>query len=115
MHDMKSLNLDLAQKPEVATNTPYNESGAYYPTLHLTDVPEDIEIPESGKLMVEFKRLEKVEVNRDGKERCSYTLEICKIVSCDCEGGEAKQSPSRNTENVLDALLKEYQAGKQEE
>lgn len=113
MHDMKSLNLDLSQS--VKQPGTFTNSETYYPTLHLSDVPEDMEIPESGKLLVEFKRIEKVEVNRDGKERCSYTLEICKIVSCDCEGGEAKQSPSRNTENVLDALLKEYQAGKQEE
>ena len=110
---MNPVNLDLGSKLGPCQPCGTSDAGGpIYPRLHLYDVPEGTEIPEQGKMLVEFSRVEKTESNETGKTQCRYVLEIRKLVSCDCES-EPRETPSQKTESILDALLREHQSGKE--
>lgn len=81
-------------------------SEKYYPTLYL-DWDEKYEIPESGKMTIEFVRTRETNTKEGGKKTQSVTLEIKKILSVkpDVEIEEKEEDSGE----ALDKLKKEYE------
>lgn len=84
----------------------------YYPSVTYTSDTE-MELPDSGRMIIEFKKVESRESNRDGKEQYSCTFEVRKIVGV--EGSEDENEDSVNAgkskneaEDALDKLRDEY-------
>jgi len=84
------LPLDLGKKmrpPSVLNAIPDNmkeEEPVHYPQLYL-DSDKSFDIPESGTMTVNFKRVSEVTRDEDGKMSCCVTLDITKIVSVEAD------------------------------
>lgn len=100
------LDLDLDQANTMPEPTSYDPASKFYPTVHLS--LKEAEIPASGEITFKFRRVEKTETERNGVERCSYTLELTKLTECCCCEDEPRKSPSRESEDALDALMKAH-------
>jgi hypothetical protein len=64
----------------------------YYPTLHIPDAPEDLDLPKSGKLLVCFKRQSETITEKSR----SYSLEITCIEGVEVGEVEKKKTPSED-------------------
>ncbi len=108
MHDY--LPHDLGKKmrpPSVLNAIPDNlkeEEPVHYPQLYL-DSDESYDIPESGTMTVNFKRVSEVTRDEDGKISCCVTLDITKIVSVEAD----KSVRDETRGDRLDKLLREVQ------
>jgi len=99
------MNLAEPISPMEAQPAPH----AYYPTLHLSKVGEEIDLPDEGVLTVTFKKIRSEESkNADGKERYSCTLELHDIRKVKEEKGCCSDMPKKDkyaeTGDVLDQL-----------
>lgn len=107
---MKSVNIDLGDdSPCCVSETKPAEK--YYPTVTYTSDTE-MELPDSGKMLVEFKKVESRESNRGDKEQYSCTFEVRKIISV---GGEVESDDESNAGkakneagDALDKLRDDY-------
>lgn len=76
----------------------------YFPTLHLSGGKELKDLPESGRMLVEFDRTSlTVSEDKDGEKTVSVTLAIKCI--CRAEKSKMQKHSERKTEDVLDALM----------
>lgn len=112
---MKAVSIDLGQAdnyPQAVSIKSEDSDEKRYPCLFI-DTDEDLEIPESGKMTVEFKRTSKnTSENEEGDCRYSITLQIQKITAVD--GGEVS-APSKSYDSAgdaLDAIAKALSKGK---
>ena len=79
--------VDLGKSYDGPKAMPVKESKKSYPTLYVSDVGE-LDLP-SGEFMIcgKAKVVSRTETERDGKETCSYEIEIRSFGSCEDEGG----------------------------
>jgi len=89
----------------IMTPSTGNDDNLHYPSTYI-ESKKDLKLPESGKITFTFKRTEKTEKDRNGKETFCYSLDL---TSLDKVKGEEVESAS--AESVLDALLKEVKGG----
>lgn len=54
-------------------------SGVSYPTLYIADA-KDLELPKSGTMTIRFKRVGETERIVDGREKCSYDIEVHEVL-----------------------------------
>lgn len=77
----------------------------YYPTVTYTS-DEPMNLPESGKMLIEFKKVESSESNRGGKEKYSCTFEVRKIVKVGKSEGDDESNAGKAKNESGDALDK---------
>lgn len=79
--------VDLGKSYDGPKAIPVKESKKSYPTLYVSDVGE-LDLP-SGEFMIcgKAKVVSRTETERDGKETCSYEIEIRSFGSCE-DGGD---------------------------
>ena len=86
-------------------------SKPYYPSIYF-DVPESLDLPDSGQLLITFKRRSQTDAITDGKTRRSVSLDVLSIDGV--EGGEAPNKKLTPSED-FDARMKAHLAGEDEE
>jgi hypothetical protein len=111
---MKKVDIDLSEQSPCGpccVSESSKDPQKYYPSVtYHSDEP--IELPESGRLVIEFKKVESRESNWDGKESHSCTFEIRKItgVEANDEVDESNNAGKVKDEagDALDKLKEEY-------
>lgn len=100
---MPSYPIDLSRKMSGPESSPVKMDEEYYPSLHL-HWDKKYDLPESGTMVVRFKKVSESTNKRDGKDSQDVTLDIQKIVSV--KPDEAKDE-EESTEEALDRLKEE--------
>lgn len=108
---MKDKGIDLAlpayggENPVAVSQT---DRPPDYPSLHLEFTDEDApDFPDDGTVTFRYHLSQKTESDRNGKERCSYTLDIQKLVDVKGEKDIRPSKRDTSTEDNLDRLMKE--------
>ena len=105
--DMKDKGIDLALPAGGYGGDPISTASDRppdYPTLHLEFTGDDaVDFPKDGKVEFEYHLASETESDRGGKKRCSYTLEIRKLLDVE---GEKDIRPSKSDTSASDALDK---------
>lgn len=106
---MKDKNIDLAI-PSYAGESPTSVSDhkQEYPTLHLEFSGEDAyDFPKDGTVTFQYHLASETESDRNGKKRCSYTLEIRKLSGVKGEKDIRPSKTDTSASDALDKLMKE--------
>lgn len=85
----------------------------YYPNFHY-EGEKDIELPESGTMVVKFKRTSREESDRNGKTRYSYSVDVVGIDSINGDDADLPDNPKSKDEasSALDKIVAELKKGK---
>jgi hypothetical protein len=104
MKDSKSIDLALPGYSGESPVSAPTDRPPDYPTLHLEFTGDDaVDFPKDGKVEFEYHLSSETESDRNGKKRCSYTLEIRKLLDVE---GEKDIRPSKTDTSAGDALDK---------
>jgi hypothetical protein len=104
MKDSKGIDLALPGYGSELASPATSDRPPDYPSLHLEFVGDDaVDFPKDGKVTFEYHLASETESDRNGKERCSYTLEIRKLLKVE---GEKDIRPSKSDTSAADALDK---------
>lgn len=100
------LNIDLGEKMGGPMESmKMNAEQKHYPTFIVTK-DEPIGLPDSGKMVVEFKKIaERTSKNGESKQY-ECTIEVHKLVSVDKKKSENEDAPTKNYDEAGDALDK---------
>lgn len=110
---MKKVEIELGESgPTGSVSMAATEAPEkYYPTVTYTS-DEEIKLPESGCLLIEFKKVESRESSRNGKETHSCTFEVRKIVGIegkeDCDDSDNAGKAKNEAGDALDKLRDDY-------
>jgi hypothetical protein len=97
---VKQLNLDLGEKsPFAGEPISVRRDEPYYPTFTYSG-DEELELPKSGKMLIEYKESRREETEDDRGERYTCTIQVRKIISV--EG--AKEEKDVRADDALDAI-----------
>lgn len=99
----KEIDLGRKMGEEMPTTMPREE--VMYPQFHITGA-ESLGLPKSGTMEIEFQRVsETSRKGADGKETYDCTIEVRKILECDCDKGpKAPSTRDKSAEEALDTL-----------
>lgn len=78
-----------------------------FPTIHFSG-PEELGLPKSGKMEVEFKVTREVESETKGKHWYECSVEVRKILKVEETRDERPSKRDTSTEDNLDRLASEY-------
>lgn len=108
MKDSKNVDLALPHFSGEPYPVSAPDRGPEYPTLHLEFAGEDaVEFPKDGTVTFKYHLASETESDRDGKKRCSYTLEVRKLTDLKGEKDIRPSKRDTSTEENLDKLMKE--------
>lgn len=65
-----------------------------YPSIYISDLEDEPDIPDSGEAVIRYKVIEKCETERDGKKTCSYDIEIHEMSPTSKSSSSSKDSDS---------------------
>lgn len=78
-----------------------------FPTIHFSG-PEELGLPKSGKMEVEFKVIREVESTTNGKDWYECDVQVRKILRVEETRDERPSKRDTSTEDNLDRLASEY-------
>jgi hypothetical protein len=110
---MKDKGIDLALPAyggDPVSLSSHTDRPPDYPSLHLEFDDEDApDFPDDGTITLRYHVSQKTESDRNGKQRCSYTLEVQKLVDVKGEKDIRPSKRDTSTEDNLDRLMKAKQ------
>lgn len=76
---MNPVKLGISYDAKAPTPPEVASSSVSYPMLYIADAKE-LEVPKSGTMTIRFKRVGETERIVDGKEKCSYDIEVHEVL-----------------------------------
>jgi len=100
---MPNYPIKLGQKSHPMSVPTKTEPGdVHYPTIYL-QWKRDYKLPDSGEMVVKFKKVRETHTTTDEEKTHEVTLEIHEIVSV-----KAKECEECSSEDALDKLVEDY-------
>lgn len=84
-------------------NSAGKDSEKCYPCFYI-ESDKEIELPESGEMEIKFRVKSETTSRVNGKERCSYTIEVVAILEAEGAEGEEEENGNGNGVERLDGM-----------
>lgn len=115
---MKTINEDLGYTDaerygESPISAEYDKDKVRYPEFTYSDDDEPLDIPDKGKMLVEYEEVSRVESSRNGKKHYVCTIAVKKIISV--SGKEESKPKEERADEALDRIREALEKANSEE
>jgi len=108
---MAAKTINLGSKRGESPMTVSESKGPYYPTLYVSGIDGGADIPDGEFTFTgKAKRISKTETERNGKETCSFELEVMELTPT----SNGVKSKGKDSGEALDDALNEIESAKED-
>ena len=103
--------INLGSKPSEVSKPMSTSKGPYYPTLYVSGIDGNAEIPDGEFTFTgKARRISKTETERNGKETCSFELEVMELTPT----SKGSKSKAKDAGDSLDEAFTEIESAKED-